>query len=167
MKAIAIKVLISIIFISGAVFVGSPAYAVFELRADSSILDFGLMSIAESKKLQERGTYHNEVTCLSDTDAVWYLKVHLVEPLSSGAAYIPNENFEWRATEAVGGSGMLYNQDKFMSFSDMPGLVYTGVSTDSEGTAVRVRFDYRLSIPKDQLPGNYRSTVRYTMTELL
>ncbi len=157
---------ILISFISTAFMFSSYAYALFELRADNNIIDFGFMNINEVKEIREKGTYHNEITCRSDTGNTWYLKIHLIEPLKSGGYYIPFDNFKWRVVSVINGSGIVYNEDVFRSFSDIPDLVYTSGPSDNSGSEINVRFDYQLSIPRNQPPGNYRTIVRYTMTEL-
>ncbi len=158
------RVLITALFFIAAI---NPAYAVFELRADNNIVDFGFMGISEVKELREKGSYHNAITCNSDEDNRWYLKIRLNGPLSSGGNVIAYENFKWRVSEVIGGDGIIYSQDIFRAFSDTPELVYTSGPNDSKGEETEIRFEYRLSIPGNQLPGNYRTVVRYTMTEML
>ena len=162
-----LRFLIVVIFVAGIIFIHKPVYAVFELIADNSIIDFGFMNISENKHLKEKGSYHNQITCTSDNDNTWYLKIHLAEPFNSGSAYIPYESFQWRVTSVANGSGIVYNENEFRPFLDIPVAVYTSGPNDNSGTEVSIRFDYQLSIPKNQLPGNYRSAVRYTLSELL
>ncbi len=162
-----LRILIMVIcFISIISIISSPAYAIFELRADNNVIDFGFMNIAEVKEVRGKGTYHNEITCRSDSGNTWYLKIHLIGPLKSGSDSIPFNNFAWRVISVINGNGIIYNEDVFRSFSDFPELVYTSGPNDSKGDEVKIRFDYRLSIPRNQPPGNYRTIVRYTMTEL-
>ena len=157
----------TIFFIIGIIFISTSAYAEFELIVDGDIIDFGFMDINETKELHDEGFYHNQVACISDNNNTWYLKVHLAEPFSSGMYFIPYENFKWQVSSVINGDGIICNRDIFKGFLDVPALVYTSGPNDTNGGAVKIRFEYRISIPRGQAPGNYRAIVRYTMIELL
>ena len=160
------KNLIVIMLFIGFIFINKTAYALFEVEVDAYSIDFGFMNISESKELQEKGLYHNEVSCKSDNTRAWYLKVQALGPLKSGEDYIPYENFSWKAIEALNGDGAIYNKDMYNAFSDIPALVYSSGPNDPKGSEVKLRFKYSLSIPKNQVAGNYRTVIRYTMTEM-
>ena len=156
-----------ITFFLSLIFINKPAYAAFEIETDAFSIDFGFMNIGESKELQEKGMYHNEITCKSDNAKTWYLKTQTIEPLKSGEDYVPYENFKWKIVEVLNGDGVIYNKDMYNTFSDITSLVYTSGPNDSGGREVKIRFKYHLLIPKNQVAGNYRTIIRYTMTELL
>ncbi len=159
--------LAAIIFFIGLIFIiNKPAYAVFEIEVDSYGIDFGLMNIGETKEIQERGMYHNELTCKSDNAKTWYLKIQALNPLKSAEDYIPYESFKWKVVEILDGDGV-YNKEGYSAFSDIPSLIYTSGPNDTSGRQVKVRFKYSLLVPKNQVAGNYRTVIRYTMTELL
>jgi hypothetical protein len=154
-------------FFISLIFINKPAYAVFEIEVDAYGIDFGFMNIGESKEVQEKGVYHNEITCKSDNAKTWHLKIQTIEPLKSGEDYIPDENFKWKVVEVLTGDGVIHNKDSYSAFSDTASLVYTSGPNDSGGSEIKLRFKYSLLIPKNQVAGNYRAVIRYTMTELL
>ena len=160
------KKLLIIILFTGFIFINKAAYALFEVEVDAYSIDFGFMNISESKELNEKGLYHNQITCKSDNARAWYLKVQSMGPLKSGEDYIPYENFSWTAVEALNGDGVIYNKDGYNPFYDIPALVYSSGANDSKGSEVKLNFKYSLSIPKNQIAGNYRTIIRYTMTEM-
>jgi hypothetical protein len=160
------KNLLIIILCIGFIFINKTADALFEVEVDAYSIDFGFMNISESKELQDKGLYHNEVSCKSDNARAWYLKIQSMGPLKSGDDYIPYENFSWKAVEALNGDGVIYNKDAYNSFYDIPALVYSSGVNDSKGSEVSLRFKYNLFIPKNQIAGNYRTIIRYTMTEM-
>lgn len=158
---------LSAVFFIGFIFTAdTTAYALFEAGVDSYNIDFGFMNIGEVRELQEKGSYHNEINCRSDTGQAWYLKIQAVEPLTSGDDRIPYEDFKWAVIEVIDGDGVIYNKDMYNVFSDTPFLVYTSGPSDYTGAEVKVRFKYSLSIPRNQAAGNYRAVIRYTMTEV-
>jgi hypothetical protein len=160
--------LVIIIFFLSLSFINinKPAYALFEIGADAFNIDFGFMNIGDSKELQERGTYQSEITCTSDNARAWYLKIQSFEPLKSAEDYIPYENFTWKVVEVLNGDGVIYNKDRYNPFSAAASLVYQGGPNDSGGREVKVRLKYSLSIPRNQVAGNYRTIIHYTMTEM-
>ena len=161
------KKIVLVIFFIGLILVSTDAYALFELNVDNFTIDFGFMNIGQTKELMERGSYQNEITCRSDNGNIWHLKIHLLDPLKSGTNYIPLSDFEWKVTSVINGDGVAYNQGAFNSFLDIPSLTYTSGPGDGTGRDVRIRFDYRLTVPKNQPSGNYRTILRYTVTEIL
>jgi len=161
-----LSILVIIFFISLIFMVSKPVYAAFEVRLDTYNIDFGFMNIGESKELREKGMYQNEVTCKSDNAKTWYLKIQAMGPLKSGEDYIPYKNFEWQVAELLNGDGAIYNKDVYTAFSDIASLVYTSGPGDPTGREVNLRFKYNLAIPKNQVAGNYRTIIRYTMTEI-
>lgn len=155
-----------VIFAATLIFITTPSYALFEITVDNYSIDFGFMNISESKELNDKGLYHNQVSCKSDNQIPWYLKIQAMGPLKSGDDYIPYENFSWKLTEAYNGDGVIYNKDRYNTFSDIPSLVYSSGPNDPKGRDVSLRFKYNLSIPKNQVAGNYRTVIRYTLTEI-
>ena len=160
------KNLLIIILFIGFILINKIAYALFEVEVDAYSIDFGFMNISESKELNEKGLYHNQVTCKSDNARAWYLKIQSIGPLKSGDDYIPYENFNWMAVEALNGDGVIYNKNGYNPFYEIPALVYSSGVNDSKGGEVSLRFKYSLFIPKNQIAGNYRTIIRYTMTEM-
>ncbi len=144
------------------------AHAAITMTVDRNTLDFGAMNTGETKELAEQGVYHNEVTLTSTNNKSWYLKAHLVRPFTSGVNTIPPENLQWMVVSVGYGRGIVYNNINVANpFSTMPSTVYTSAETDNTGTAVKLRFRYLLTVPKDQVEGGYSAVVRFTMIETL
>ena len=146
------------------------ASAGITMSLDRDLVDFRIMEIGQTAEISDQGIYHNEVACTSTNNQTWYLKVHTVRPFTSGDGLrtIPNENFKWKVVGVVNGKGTVFNNiNQPNSFTDTQGLVYTSDPLDNTGTEVKLQFRYILTIPKNQIAGNYTATVRWTMTEIL
>lgn len=143
------------------------ACADFEISVNGRFLEFGLMELGEFKEIKDSGDYQNEVTCKSDRGHTWYLKIHLVRPLSSMGNEIDIESFKWKVVNVVNGTGYATNINEFNSFSKKPMVVYTSSPDESDGREVTLRFIYGLKIPQTTLTGNYQAGIRYTFTETL
>ena len=143
-----------------------PAFAALELSTDHRPLFFGLMRLGEEKTLAESGTFHHEITCSSSGGATWYLKIHLLQPLSSGAEDIPLDRFQWQLTR-TDGNGSVVTSSQFRSFTLAPDLVYISGPGEAGGTKIHLQFRYALTIPDTQVTGVYHTTIRFTLTELL
>ena len=124
------------------------------------------MRLGEEKILAQSGTFHNEVTCSSTNGQAWYLKIDVLQPLTSGAETIPLEQFQWWLTSTTG-HGTEAHPNAFTPFSLMPDTVYLSSTDEAAGNAVTFQFRYRLAIPERQVSGAYSTTIRFTLTELL
>ena len=144
----------------------TTAFASLELFTDNRSLFFGLMKVGEHKTLSDSGSYHNQVICASTGEATWYLKVNLLQPLTSGGEQIPLEHFTWQLSR-VDGNGRVAQQSRPRSFSLSPDLVYLSGPGEASGTPVTLKFQYSLTIPEAQVAGVYQTTIRFTMTEIL
>jgi len=163
MRKIAILIIALFMIVSG----GRTAFALFEIETDNINLEFGVLNIGDWSELNERGSYHNEIKCRSDNGNTWYLKVHLIDDFRSGTDVMSCSNLKWKVISVEGGDGIISNQGSYTDFSLMPQAVYTSGPADNNGTEVKIRLSYAISIPRSQAAGNYRTTVRYTFTELL
>jgi len=141
-------------------------YASLELTTDHRSLFFGAMRLGEEKELADFGGYHNEITCRSTNGAIWYLKVNLLQPLSSGADTIPAENLSWQLTWTNGNGTKPGGAYTYKSFSLMPDLVYISGPGESAGNGITLQFKYSLKIPEIQHSGVYNATIRFTLTEM-
>jgi hypothetical protein len=142
--------------------------AVITMTIDRAMVDFRIMENGQSTEVSDQGVYDNQVTCTSTNNVTWYLKTNLVRPFTSGPNTIPNENFSWKVVNVVNGRGMVFNNlNAANSFTDARSLVYTSDPADNTGAEVRIQFRYLLTIPKNQIAGNYFATVRWTMNETL
>ena len=149
--------------------VGSPvpsAVADLELSTDHRALFFGLMQPGEEKMLAEAGTFHNEIACASTGGSTWYVKISILQPLSSGMDEIPLESFGWQLTR-TDGSGSVVTTGELRSFTLTPDLVYISGPGEGSGQPVHFQFRYSLKIPEEQMGGVYHTTIRFTFTEVL
>ena len=138
------------------------------MSLDRDMVDFRTMENGQTAEISDQGSYHNQVTLSSTNNKTWYLKVNLIRPFTSGVNTIPNEYFEWKAVDVITGKGIVTNGVNVPTpFRDAPSLVYTSDPVDNTGNEVNIRFRYILTIPKNQIAGNYFASIRWTMTELL
>ena len=143
-----------------------PAYAGLELSTDHRWLFFGVMQLGDEKALADFGTYHNQITCSSNSGNPWYLKINLLGPLSLGQESIPLENFKWQLAW-TNGAGSTTAGYQFRAFTLFPDLVYTSAASEAAGGGITFQFKYFLKIPQTQLSGTYNTTLRFTLTEIL
>ncbi|PIQ84004.1 MAG: hypothetical protein COV75_04370 [Candidatus Omnitrophica bacterium CG11_big_fil_rev_8_21_14_0_20_63_9] len=124
------------------------------------------MQLDEEKTLAEQGGYHNQITCSSTNGQAWYLKVSVIQPLSSGGHTIPLDAFRWHVI-STSGSGTLTHPREFSAFTLVPQLVYISTPAEASGQSVTFQFRYQLRIPEEQPSGSYSTTIRFTLTEML
>lgn len=144
----------------------SSAYAALTLTTDHRSVAFGQMQLDEEKTLAQQGSFHNQITCASTGGRLWYLKIHVLQPLTAGAETIPLEAFKWAVT-TPNGRGNVAHSNQFTPFSVVPDLVYISGADEAAGTAVTFQFRYSLKIPSAQPTGVYNTTFRFTLTEIL
>jgi len=162
MAKISILILIVILTLSGI------SHAAITMSVDRDRLDFGTMENGQTKNLADQGVFHNQITCRSTNNITWYLKVNMMQPFTSGPNTIPTDSFRWEVADVVNGKGIVTNNKNIETpFTNLKSLVYTSDTTDNNGTDIGLRFRYHLTIPKNQISGNYFSYIRWTMTELL
>ena len=153
-------------FLCGILCFCGVASAALELSTDHRPIAFGLMQLGEEKTLAQSGSFHNEVSCSSTGGLTWYLKISLIQPLTSGREEIPLDQFSWQLTQTTG-NGSVAHQSRFQPFSLAPDLVYISGPGEENSAAVRFQFRYLLNIPEAQAAGVYSTTVRFTLTEIL
>lgn len=135
------------------------------ISTDTSNISFGAMDIGEQKELGGYG-YHNQLTCKSTNGRTWYVKIHVLAPLTSqGIKTISNSYFRYMLAW-TDGTGSPQNTS-YNAFTTIPTLVYVSGPNDNDGNSVNMQFKYDLSIPANQVAGVYNTIVRYTMTEVL
>lgn len=140
--------------------------AALTITTDHRTIAFGVMQLSEEKRLAQLGGYQNQITCSSTNGQSWSLKMHLLQPLSSGAETIPLEQFTWQVT-SPNGHGVLAAPNHFTPFSLTPQLVYISGANEASGEAIVFQFTYSLRIPDAQVSGVYQTIIRFTLTELL
>jgi hypothetical protein len=124
------------------------------------------MQLGEEKTLANSGTHHNEITVSSDSGRLWYLKISLIQPLTSGANQIPLEAFAWQVTGSSG-TGTVTQGSEPRPFQLTPDLVYISGPNETDGAPVQLRLRYRLKMPEAQASGQYSTTIRFTLSEVL
>jgi len=143
-----------------------PAHAALTLTTDHRSVSFGLMQLDEEKTLAEQGSFHNQITCASTGGRLWYLKIHVLQPLTAGAETVPLEAFKWAVT-TPNGKGNVAHSNQLTPFNVVPDLVYISGANEAAGTTVTFQFRYSLKVPSAQLTGVYNTTIRFTFTEIL
>jgi len=167
-----ISAILAVVLISGSVaFAASvnqqatftvAVSSVFELGIDYGLVDFGKMKPGDTKwNMPSSGI---TITAKTNNGKPWYLKVSNDSPFTSGSDVIQNSNFMWSGWSD--GSGVWYGtgNDKIAT---TPTLVYASGSGEDnnlpDGTNNHMKF--KLAVPKNQRPGSYITTVKFTMTE--
>lgn len=159
-----IKIAIAILLlVAGSMFF--PAFAAIEISTDYRPVFFGLMQLDEQKELAGLGAYHNQITCSSTNANTWYLKISLLQPLTSGAETIPSEYLKWQLVW-TDGKGTVVSPYQFKEFRQFPDLVYISGSDEAGGNSITFQFKYSLKIPESQVSGVYNATIRFTLTEI-
>lgn len=136
--------------------------SVFELSIDQGVVDFGRMKPGETKwNIPSSGI---SVTARTNSGKPWYLKISSATPFSYGPNMIPYSKFVW--TGWTDGAGKWYGTGN-NSMTPTPSLVYSsGLGEENNlpnGTGNH--FKFKLSVPENQAPGVYTTTVKFTMTE--
>ncbi len=137
----------------------------FTMKTDTSNIPFGEMDMGEWKELGG-GSYHNQLTCKSTNGRTWYIKIHVLAPLTSqGIRTIDNSHFRYIPVW-TDGAGNLQN-NSYNAFTSTPALVYVSGPNDNGGNNINIQLKYDLSVPTNQVAGVYNTIVRYIMTETL
>lgn len=144
----------------------TPVPAALQLSTDHRSIFFGIMQLGEEKTLAHSGTHHNEVTVSSDGGRLWYLKISVIQPLTSGANHIPLDAFAWQVTNSTG-NGTLTQGGEPRPFQLTPDLVYISGPNETGGSPVQLHFRWRLKVPEAQASGVYSTTIRFTLSEVL
>ena len=142
------------------------AEAAIEIMSDHRQVSFGSMQLGEEKTLAQFGSYQNQITCSSNSNRPWYLKIHVLQPLASGRDTIPLDRFKWRVT-STNGHGTVAHAHEFIPFALPPDVVYISDGSEASGVPVFLQFTYQLELPEAQVSGVYHTTIRFTLTELL
>lgn len=136
--------------------------SVFSIELNRSDVDFESMRPGELKyDIPASGI---KVTTKSNTGNKWYLLINSLSELRDGDKYIDNKYFKWYGWSEGKGKWVGTGED---SMELTPQLAYE--STQEEGLSypdgVPNYFKFKIAIPKSQQPGNYQSTIRFTITE--
>jgi hypothetical protein len=132
----------------------------FNLIVNSDSFDFARLAPKQTGEMTRSDGI--AVTGVSSSGNPWYLKVSAEKPLTSGSNTIPNENFTWYGTSE--GTGAWHGTAE-KSLAD-PGAAYASSAEEAnKANKVVNKFKFRLHVPEDTKPGDYRTTVMFTMTE--
>jgi hypothetical protein len=143
-----------------------PAAASLSFSSDHRAVFFGVMELGETKELAQSGSYQNQVTVSSSNGQAWYLKIHVMQPLSSGRHQIPLDRFQWQLS-ATSGHGTIQRRHEFTPFRASPDLVYISGADEASSRPVDFQFSYRIQLPEAQAAGVYHTTIRSTLSEIL
>lgn len=163
MSKIKVTIIILTLILTESLF--SPAFAAINISTDHRPIFFGLMQLDEEKELAQLGTYHNQLTCSSTNANTWYLKISLLQPLTSGQETIPPEYLKWQLVW-TDGKGTVVTPYQFKEFSLFPDLVYISGPDEAAGNSINFQFKYYLKIPENQVSAVYNTTIRFTLTEI-
>ncbi len=151
-------------------------------------IDFGEVQPGSRKDLNEINGYHTSAKIESSENSVWSLYIKADDLLTSGPNTIAGNNFRWATWYAgfykTGGPGStdwyhrragLANLGTEISFIPLDNkLVYTSGASDDypafndinhNGGYTEVQFQFILDIPYSQAPGDYATTITYTVTQ--
>jgi len=133
----------------------------FNLMVNTDSFDFARLAPGQTGEMNRPEGI--AVSGTSGSGNPWYLKVSTIKPLTSGVNTIPNENFTWYGTSEGTGA---WNGTGEKSFADPANTAY--ISSFKEADQINKvvnKFKFRLHAPEDAKPGNYTTTVMFTMTE--
>ena len=132
----------------------------FEVSTEAIPIDFGVIDSGEAVELYP-DRYFNEVRCISNHGRTWFLKAACGD-LTSPNASISKTHLKIKVFWTNGKGNYSFD---WVSFEDVPVLVYTSGDADNTGNEVRMQFKYKLD-PLIGVPaGNYGAIVTYTMSE--
>ena len=135
----------------------------FKLNLDNTNINFGFIDPGKTVELYPDKNY-NEVKCVSNKGAKWYLRVavvgDIVGPRESSVAV---DSFKWMMASSSG-DGII--EKDWHPFSKEPVLVYTSGPKDITGEEVTIKFKYKLDLPGNARGGNYGINIIYTMTDV-
>jgi hypothetical protein len=132
----------------------------FNLIVNSDSFDFARLAPKQTGEMTRSEGI--AVTGVSSSGNPWYLKVSAEKPLTSGSNTIPNDNFTWYGTSE--GTGAWHGTAE-KSLADTGAAYVSSADEANQASVVANRFKFRLHVPEDTKPGDYRTTVLFTMTE--
>lgn len=141
--------------------------SIFKIDLDKSAIAFGRVRPGEWENLGE-GSYYNQVTCQSNNDRIWYLRINVLNPLTGTGkgGTIDNSHFKYMAGW-TNGTGTVESQYTFRDFDTVSTSVYTSSVEDAMANLIYIQFQYGLSVPENATADDYTTTVVYTMMESL
>jgi hypothetical protein len=133
----------------------------FNLVVNTDSFDFERLAAGQTGEMNRADGV--AVTGSSTGGNPWSLKVSTKKPLTSGSNFIPNENFTWYGTSEGTGA---WNGEGEKSLADTGNAAYMSTAEEADqASKVLNRFMFRLHVPEDTRPGEYTTTVMFTMTE--
>ena len=133
----------------------------FNLVVNTDSFDFERLAAGQTGEMNRSDGV--AVTGSSTGGNPWYLKVSAAKPLTSGSNFIPNENFTWYGSSEGTGA---WNGEEEKSLADAGNAAYISTPQEADqADKVLNRFNFRLHVPEDTRPGEYTTTVMFTMTE--
>ena len=133
----------------------------FNLMVNTDSFDFARLTPGQTGGMSR--SEGMEVAGTSSGENPWYLKVSAEKPLTSGDNTIPNENFTWHGT-SEGTGDWSGTQEKSLADPNVAAYMSSAEELDQVKKVIN-RFDFMLHVPEDTKPGEYSTTVKFTMTE--
>jgi len=165
-----VRVFVNILLLSVLFLTAAPVYAEFDvsIEEETTFLDFGAMESGETRILSEKGAYHHQINCTSDNGNIWYLKLDVVRPFTSGKNTIPAKSLFVEVEELPAGQGTVNSGlNRRQPLSPTTTLIYTSAGSDNTGTQVNLRMRYILEMRENQIAGAYSAHLQYLMVEKL
>jgi hypothetical protein len=161
----------SIILLSSSVYAVSDSQiatakvhveSVFEITLDRSDIDFESMRPGQIKyDIPATGI---KVTTKCNTNNKWYLLINSLDEMRDGNKYINNNNFYWYGWTS--GKGKWFGTgDNTMKITPVTVYEASELETINLPQGTDNFFKFKLEVPADQQPGNYESSIRFTITE--
>ncbi len=136
--------------------------SIFELSVDRSDVDFFSMKPGtESLNKPDSGI---KVTTKSNAGLPWQLGVDVLDEFRSGVNTIPAENLTW--TGWTTGAGHWFGTGK-QALSLASVVAYASAADESVNIPKGTDnfFKFSLHLPEKQAPGDYRTVIRFTLTQ--
>lgn len=161
-----------VLFLTSSLFAANQASAIavakvhvesiFSIELNRTDIDFESISPGGTKyDIPSTGI---KVTTKTNTGRPWCLSINALSNLQADDKYIDNQNFQWYGwTEGKGSwKGQKENAMELTPVTVYASSLEEGVNYP-EGT--HNYFKFKLTIPNNQKPGDYRSIIRFTITE--
>lgn len=163
--------ILTVTSISGAdedtedIFASVVVLSAFDIQIVNNVnyLDFGIAKPGEAVTLKEN-TYYNEIKCVSNKGTDYFIKIDIIGDIigPKGVAEITPSSFQWKIYSVKGKGSPI---EGWQDFQKDPVLVYSSASGDNAGEEVSIKFQYKLNLPANAVPGHYSMTIGYIITE--
>jgi hypothetical protein len=151
----------SALLASSSITVVVTVQGTFNLMVNTDSFDFDRLAPGQTGEMSRAEGM--EVAGTSSGENPWYLKVSAEKPLTSGNNTIPNEDFTWHGT-SEGTGDWSGTEEKSLADPNVAAYMSSAEESDQVKKVIN-RFNFLLHVPEDTKPGEYSTTVMFTMTE--